>query len=148
MIQTNRRERYAMSSAAVSPKSINDNTKDGSAENDSEMITEYDAQQAREDDAAKYMRIDPNDPTTVKLISPVTGKILTIKNVRARLSTSAEALDALKEVEQQVIGMTVLPDFGYAEDNYIIPKTEQCTNKWQILTSLLSNNDKYTWLLS
>lgn len=102
----------------------------------------------REEEAATYLRQDPKHPENYELVSPITGKIIRIKGVKARLSTSADALEALKEIEEQVIGMTVLPDFGYAEDNYIIPKGDEVSNKWDVLTNLLHNNDKYTWLLS
>lgn len=83
------------------------------------------------------------EKNAVELISPLTGKVIKINNVKARISTSAEALFDLKNIEEQIIGMTVLPDFGYAQDNYIIPRAE-VANKWQVLTNLLHNNEKYT----
>ena len=52
-----------------------------------------------------------------------------IKNVNARIKTSFDGMKELKHVEEQIIGMTVLPDFGYAEDNYILER-EETRNKW------------------
>jgi hypothetical protein len=82
----------------------------------------------------------------VSLISPTTGEIIKIKNCRARIATSADGLNDLKRLEEQIIGQTVLPDFGYAGDNYILER-EEATNKWSLLTELLGNNEKYQWLI-
>jgi len=54
------------------------------------------------------------------LISPITGHVIRLNKVSNKLSTSAEALHELKHVEEQIVGMSVLPDFGYGEDNYIL----------------------------
>jgi hypothetical protein len=42
--------------------------------------------------------------------------------------------------------MSVLPDFGYAQDNYLLEKEEN-QNKWRLLTGLLGDPKKFTWLL-
>lgn len=41
----------------------------------------------------------------------------------------------------------MLPDFGYAEDNYILSHHES-QNKWRMLTGLLGNSDKFEWLMT
>jgi len=43
--------------------------------------------------------------------------------------------------------MSVLPDFGYAEDNYILDHHE-AQNKWKLLTGLIGDNEKFSWLMS
>jgi len=45
--------------------------------------------------------------------------VIKLNKVTNRLGTSAEALQELKHVEEQIVGMSVLPDFGYGEDNYL-----------------------------
>lgn len=42
--------------------------------------------------------------------------------------------------------MSVLPDFGYGEDNYILPHHES-SNKWRMLTGLIGDQDRFTWLM-
>jgi hypothetical protein len=39
-----------------------------------------------------------------------------------------------------------MPDFGYAEDNYILQGEN--TNKWRLLTGLLGDPEKFTWLMT
>lgn len=83
------------------------------------------------------------------LISPVTGKVIKIKKVIAKLSTSADALNELKQIEEQIIGMTVMPDFGYGEDNYILNKQANSDkNNWLVLTELLQNTEKFSRLIN
>lgn len=43
--------------------------------------------------------------------------------------------------------MTVLPDFGYGEDNYILDHHDS-KNKWKILTGLINDTNKFEWLMS
>ena len=42
--------------------------------------------------------------------------------------------------------MGILPDFGYAEDNYILPQHAN-KNKWRMLTGLIGDQEKFTWLM-
>ena len=41
--------------------------------------------------------------------------------------------------------MSVIPDFGYEEDNFLLEKAEAPRN-WRLLTDLIYNKDKYEWL--
>jgi hypothetical protein len=83
------------------------------------------------------------------LISPVTGQVIKIKKVIAKLSTSADAFQELKHVEEQIVGMTVMPDFGYGQDNYILQKEESSSkNNWLLLSELLNNPEKFSWLMN
>ncbi len=56
----------------------------------------------------------------MSLRSPVTGQIIKIKNPKVEIRASAEGLRDLMHIEEQIIGMSTLPDFGYQEDNYIL----------------------------
>ena len=33
-------------------------------------------------------------------------------------------------IEEQIIGMSTLPDFGYQEDNYLLSKSSESEDKW------------------
>jgi hypothetical protein len=42
--------------------------------------------------------------------------------------------------------MGVLPDFGYDKDNYIL-EHHVSENKWRLLTGLIGDTDKFSWLM-
>lgn len=73
-----------------------------------------------------------------------------IKNPRASIKGSSERLADLKSIEEQIINMSTMPDFGYQQDNYILEKddTEDTKNKWKVLTELISNSDKFRELVN
>lgn len=79
------------------------------------------ADDEHEREAQKYLKYD-KDKQIANFISPVTGKSFKIKGVTAKLSTSAGGLDDLRKIEEDIIGMSVLPDFGYGSDNYLLTK--------------------------
>ena len=39
-----------------------------------------------------------------------------------------------------------MPDFGYAEDNYILDN--QGKDKWKMLTGLLGDSKRFAWLMN
>lgn len=55
-------------------------------------------------------------------------------------------LKDLKHVESQIKSMSVMPDFGYAEDNYLIDSVNN--NKWKTISSLLGDNERFSWLMN
>jgi hypothetical protein len=57
---------------------------------------------------------------TVQLISPTFGDKITIHSPRCDFGTSKNGLRDLQHVEGQIRDLSVLPDFGYSEDNYIL----------------------------
>ena len=75
--------------------------------------------------------------------------MIKINKVFAKLSTSAEAFHELRHVEEQIVGMTVMPDFGYGQDNYILQKDENSSkDNWLLLSELLNNSEKFSWLMN
>lgn len=75
--------------------------------------------------------------------------MIKINKVFAKLSTSAEAFNELRHVEEQIVGMTVMPDFGYGQDNYILQKDENSSkDNWLLLSELLNNSEKFSWLMN
>ena len=52
-------------------------------------------------------------------------------------------------IEEQIIGMSTLPDFGYQEDNYLLSKSSESEDKWQLLSRLvIGKEDKFGWLMN
>lgn len=39
-----------------------------------------------------------------------------------------------------------MPDFGYAEDNYLIDNDN--SNKWKTISSLIGDNERFSWLMN
>ena len=40
-----------------------------------------------------------------------------------------------------------MPDFGYAEDNYILSSAHTC-DKWKVLTGLLGDSKRFAWMMN
>ena len=56
----------------------------------------------------------------MSLKSPTTGQVIKIKNPKIKIPASSEGLKDLMHIEEQITGMSMMPDFGYQEDNYIL----------------------------
>ena len=54
------------------------------------------------------------------LISPTFGDTIKIRNPKVKFGSSSNALKDLRHIEEQILEMSVLPDFGYERDNYIL----------------------------
>lgn len=82
----------------------------------------------------------------VLLKSPSIGDTIQIKNSNIlKLGSTTNALLELKQIEQQIQGMSALPDFGYGEDNYIL---DCLSNQDKDLTALIGSSEKFTWLMN
>lgn len=44
--------------------------------------------------------------------------------------------------------MSVLPDFGYGRDNYILNQQTSHKGDWNMFYKYLSNPDKFQWLMN
>ena len=66
----------------------------------------------------KHVRFSDNGKN-IELISPNKQAIFRIKNCNAHISSSALRFEELKHIENQIQGMTVMPDFGYEGDNFL-----------------------------
>jgi hypothetical protein len=53
-------------------------------------------------------------------------------------------------IEEQITGMSMLPDFGYQEDNYILnEKSNEGEDNWRLLSRLvIGKEDKFGWLMN
>ena len=94
-------------------------------------------------DNSEYIKKEDGN---VYLISPTFGDKIKIRNPAVRFGSSKNALKELMHVEEQILGMGVLPDFGYDQDNYILDQHES-QNKWRLLTGLIGDNEKFSWLM-
>lgn len=81
----------------------------------------------------------------VHLISPTFGSTLKIWKPKAKIGSSKTALKDLIHIEKQVETLSGMPDFGYAEDNYILQESDQ--DKWKHLTGIIGDNSKFEWLM-
>lgn len=90
--------------------------------------------------------IEKDERGNVLLTSPTFGNKISIRRPVVRFGSSKNALKELKHVEEQIQEMGVLPDFGYDQDNYILDQHES-QNKWKLLTGLIGDNEKFSWLM-
>ena len=44
--------------------------------------------------------------------------------------------------------MSVLPDFGYGIDNYLLDKNHNSQNNWLFLSKIMENPEKFGWLMN
>ena len=42
--------------------------------------------------------------------------------------------------------MTVIPDFGYNNDNFLLDRGQEAPRNWKLLTDFIWNQEKYEWL--
>ena len=91
----------------------------------------------------KFTQTTFNKKTTnfAELHSPIMEGKITIKNPRVPISTSAVGFAELKYIESQMAELSIVPDFGYGDDNFCIQK--EGGNGWHTLTGLLGDSDRY-----
>ena len=84
------------------------------------------------------------------LKSPTTGQVIKIRNPKIEIRASSEGLKDLMHIEEQITGMSMMPDFGYQEDNYILnEKNDEGEDKWKLLSRLvIGKEDKFGWLMN
>ena len=79
------------------------------------------------------------------------GSQIKITNPSVAIRPSRNGLKDLKHIENQIKDLDIMPDFGYAEDNYILNRDDNdktTTNKWQLLTGLLGNPKRFSRLMN
>jgi hypothetical protein len=84
---------------------------------------------------------------TVYLKSPTTGQVIRIRNPKVKIKPSSKALVNLKHVDEQIKSQSVLPDFGYMQDNYLIDRERNFSN-WKRVSELIENKGKFEWLMN
>lgn len=80
-----------------------------------------------------------------ELKSPCMKGSIKIRAPNARIATYGDRFEELKILEEQMLEMSKLPDFGYENDNYSLLNTESDNPKrnWNVLGSFLESTDKF-----
>lgn len=117
-------------------------------------MDEFEDSQSGEDDNVRenvggkgpFFSYNPKEDVAT-LTSPTFGDQIRIKSPSVKFGSSRNALKDLKHVEEQIKDFSILPDFGYAEDNYILSQYLS-TDPQRILTGLLGDPKRFAWLMN
>lgn len=63
-----------------------------------------------------------SDANTIELVSPYTKGVLRIRNPKIAIASDPLRFQELMHIEQQIVNMQTMPDFGYEGDNFIIER--------------------------
>ena len=96
------------------------------------------------EEAEKYIRI--KDGNTIELISPSQKGVLQIRNSKVPIASDALRFEELIHIENTIVSMQAMPDFGYEGDNFVIERSSDAPRNWRLLTDFVYNKDKYEWL--
>lgn len=86
-----------------------------------------------------------------ELKSPCMKGSIKIKAPNARIATYGDRFEELKILEEQMLEMSKLPDFGYENDNYSLLNSESDMNpkrNWNVLGSFLESTDKFQTMIN
>ena len=108
-------------------------------------MSESDTSELDDTEAKKYVRYI-NDGKTVEIISPNMKGVLKIKGSKVNIAPNPIRFEELKYIEKSITDMSVIPDFGYEKDNYILDRGPDAPKNWKLLTDFIWNRDKYMWL--
>lgn len=109
------------------------------------QIEEDEEDEANKDEAQKCVRV-ANDGKTIELISPQQKTVLKIRNAKIPITSNALRYQELKHIEDTIVSMQAMPDFGYDGDNFVIERSQDAPRNWKLLTDFVYNKDKYEWL--
>lgn len=98
------------------------------------------------EDAQKFIRVSKNDKNVIELTSPNTNSVVKIRNPKIPIASDYLRFQELMHIENAIIGMTTMPDFGYDGDNFVIERSQDAPRNWKLLTDFVYNKDKYEWL--
>ena len=86
------------------------------------------------------------DGNTIELISPSQNGVLQIRNSKVPIASDALRFEELVHIENTIVSMQSMPDFGYEGDNFVIERSSDAPRNWRLLTDFVYNKDKYEWL--
>ena len=72
--------------------------------------------------------------------------MLKIRNSKIPIASDALRFEELRHIENTIVGMQSMPDFGYDGDNFVIERSHEAPRNWKLLTDFVYNKDKYEWL--
>ena len=97
------------------------------------------------EEAQRFIRF-ANDGKTIELTSPGSKGVLKIRNSKIPIASDALRFEELVHIENTIVGMQSMPDFGYDGDNFVIERSHEAPRNWKLLTDFVYNKDKYEWL--
>ena len=103
------------------------------------------SEQLNQQEYSKFIRLAA-DGKTVELVSPNQQGILRIKDPKIAITSDALRFQELAHIENTIVGMSTMPDFGYEGDNFVIERSNDAPRNWRLLTDFVYNKDKYEWL--
>ena len=109
------------------------------------QIEEDEEDEINLDEADRCIRVS-NNGKTVELISPALKGVLKIRNPKVPIASNALRFQELVHIENTIVGMQAMPDFGYEGDNFVIERSTDAPRNWKLLTDFVYNKDKYEWL--
>lgn len=109
-----------------------------------DKIDEDDEDEVQEE-ANKYIKY-AIDGKSVELSGPTQRGVLRIRNPKVPISSNALRFQELMHIENTIVGMQAMPDFGYDGDNFVIERDAEAPRNWKLLTDFVYNKDKYEWL--
>lgn len=80
------------------------------------------------------------------MVSPGQVGVMKIRNARIPVASDPLRFEELQHIENTIIGMQTMPDFGYEGDNFVIERSQDAPRNWKLLTDFIYNKDKYEWL--
>ena len=107
---------------------------------------EEDEEDESPDEAKRFIRVSKTDKNVIELISPAQHTVLKIRNSKIPIASDALRFQELVHIENAIVGMSVMPDFGYEGDNFVIERSQDAPRNWKLLTDFVYNKDKYEWL--
>ena len=98
------------------------------------------------EEAGRFIRVAKNDKNTIELISPNQSTVMKVRNPKIPIASDHLRFQELVHIENAIVGMTTMPDFGYDGDNFVIERSTDAPRNWKLLTDFVYNKDKYEWL--
>lgn len=86
-----------------------------------------------------------------ELKSPCMKGVIKIRAPGARIATYGDRFEELKILEEQMLEMSKLPDFGYEQSNYALLNSESNTNpkrSWNVLGAFLESSEKFQTMIN
>ena len=80
------------------------------------------------------------------MTSPAQKGVLKIRNAKIPIISNALRYEELRHIEETIVDMKSLPDFGYEADNFLIERSQDAARNWKLVTDFVYNKEKYEWL--
>ena len=75
------------------------------------------------EETGRFIRVAKNDKNTIELISPNESTVMKVRNPKIQIASDPLRFQELVHIENAIVGMTTMPDFGYDGDNFVIERS-------------------------